>query len=117
MPRDHTMAHRTSLKRYLPCLEWLKSLSEVKQSQYLQKSPVDLIKFLCDTLYNVSLGIFNVGPSVIAQLKPYKKLISKICEKKRSLKQRRNLISRKGNYSKIISPLIENLIDLSHNDA
>ena len=104
--------YRASVKKYLPSLEWIKSLSEAKQSQYLKKSPSDLIKFLCDVLFNLSLGKFDVVPAVIAQLRPHKNLISKICGKKRSLKARRNLIARKGNFDTIFSPLIESLIEL-----
>ena len=104
--------YKASIKRYLPAMELLKSLPTAKQSKHLRNSPVDLIKFFADLLYNVSSGFFPIEPDVVVQLKPHKKLISKICEKKRSLKARKNLICRKGTYDKIFSPLIKPLIDL-----
>ena len=104
-------SYRASIKRYLPAMELLKSLPTTKQVKHLKNSPADLIKFFADLLYNVSSGFFPVEADVVAQLKPHKKLISKICEKKRSLKARKNLICRKGTYDRIFSPLIKPLID------
>ena len=99
------------IRKFLPVLEWIKSLAPAAQSSYLRKAPNDLIKFLSNCALNLRIGVIELPPELFAQLKLQRKLIDKISRPKISLKQRRKYIAQKGAYNRIISPIIPTLID------
>ena len=100
------------IKRFIPVMEMIQKLSPSKQTSYLKKAPKDFIQFLANVALNIKIGKFSVQPKVFAHLKINRKLLEKICEPKRSLISRRKLISRRGTYDKIYSPVINDLIQL-----
>lgn len=93
-------------------MEMIQKLTPTKQSSYLIKAPKELIQFLANVALNIKIGKFSVKPKIFAHLKTNKRLLEKICEPKRSLINRKKLISRRGTYDKIYSPIINDLIEL-----
>ena len=94
-------------------MEMLNTLSPKECSIYLSKASSNLIKFLSELSYNVVLGNLDLSYSLLLSLKPYRKFIEELAQKKISLKRRRQILSKLNLYKNVFGQLIDSLIDLT----
>ena len=105
------------IKKYIPVLEFINSLSEGEKKKFFKNSNLEIIKFLSDLLYNLNASNIQFDNEILLKLKKYRKDIQTIAKKKTSLKERRKIFSKKGFFEGVISPLIQDLIKLvTHNE-
>ena len=103
---------RKKIRHFIPTLELLSSLTPKESAAYLKNGKPDIIKFITDILYNVNCGTLKVDSSILFALKPHKKIIQRLCQKKLSLNERRKIISKLNFFSTIVAPIVPILVAL-----
>ena len=102
------------IQQILPAIEYICALSGKEQALHVKTLKKEAVKVLVDILFNVEKGVLSVNPDIVAQLKPYKRLILSMTKKSGGLKQRQKLLQKKGIFSKIFCPLLPVLRELVH---
>jgi hypothetical protein len=70
----------------------------------------DLIRVICETLYNILLGNIKVDSKTLDKLKRHRRSIYKLCAKKTSLRSRKNIINQKGKLLPLLLPILSLLL-------
>jgi hypothetical protein len=70
----------------------------------------DLIRIVCETLYNILLGNIKVSKKTLEKLKRHRRDIYKLCAKKTSLIARKNIINQKGKLLPLLLPILSLLL-------
>ena len=103
---------KKQIKPFIPLMELLKSLPSKDCTAYLKNSNSSFIKFLSNLCYNVVLNNLNLPRSLLLELKPYRKVIESLGDKKLSLTARRRILSRPRVFERVFVPLINPLLTL-----
>lgn len=83
------------LRRQVPFLQSLLSQARQKNGEVLLRyANKDQINAVSDVVLNALKRRFSVTPDVVARARPYKKALRHLADRKRSLKQRQNLLVR-----------------------
>ena len=97
---------KKEIKHVLPALEFICQLNDKEQSLRIKKLDIKAVKTLLDILLNVYLGVLPVDTETIKSLKLEKKNISELVKKGKSLKGKIKILSKKGVFKKIFSPIL-----------
>ena len=93
------------LKRHLPVLEYLKSLSSKEQKELIKNAPKPLLNIFSSIALNLIKQNIPLSPHNIKRLKQHEGLILKLSQRKHSLKARKKLLQRSGLLSSLLSIL------------
>lgn len=104
---------KKTVREMLPIVEYLCSLSDKEVTLYLRSVKTKVVQFLCDFLLNVEGGQIFISVNVVDELRPSKMLILSLIKVKKSLKARREELTKKGVFHKIFCPLLPVLRSLA----
>jgi hypothetical protein len=82
-----------------------------RSGQILRKSGDCLIKLLCEIVLNILKGNIELPPQQYNQLKPYKRWLLALCDKKTSSKKKLRLIAEKlGTFLREVLPGVMSIV-------
>ena len=101
---------KSELEQILPFLEYVSKLSKFQQKKLLAQADSKIVKILTNLCYNFNKGHITTDPKHIKRLKPYKKLIKTLCQKRLSLKKRHKILQTGGFLSTLLSTTVPLLL-------
>ena len=96
------------LKRNISIIKALNNLSQKQYKAVIQNSDKDLLFCLSNIIHNVNTGTVRVSPAVLKKLRRYRKEIYELCNKKITIKRRKNILVQKGGF--LFSVLLPSII-------
>ena len=98
MKKTKTLVDMKRLRRQLPFLRSvLKEANRFKRQDLLQHANADQVSAVSELVLNLLKNSIPVTPLIMAQLRPYKKVLRDLGRRQHSVKKRRQwLISQKG---------------------
>ena len=100
------------IKKIIPVLEYINSLSEKKKKSFFSSSHPELILALSELCANINSGGIPVPSQTLKKLRPYKKKILFLSDKKPNLKKRQATIQTGGWLSSFLSTILPFAIEV-----
>ena len=94
------------IKKYLPVLEYVASLSRKKQKEFITHADGNFLKIISEICYNINKGNLDLTGSQIKKLRPFRRDIEFLCKKSRSNTQRRHKLQKGGLIFNILSEVL-----------
>lgn len=104
------MAAISHLKKIVPILEYIQSMNKVARVKYLKTVGTVVIKTIVNVIFNLNRGNFDIPPSTIDLLRPYKRQIKSIVVPKKSLEKRRKELIKSDFFAKIMVHILPLLL-------
>lgn len=93
------------LKKHLPILEYLNSLTNKEQKDLIKNAPKPLLNIFSSIALNLIRKNIPLSPHNVRRLKQHEGLILKLSQRKHSLTVRKKLLQKGGLLSSLLSIL------------
>ena len=102
--------NQSRVGKNFPFLEYIRGLTKRERDNILKNSSKELQLTLCELALNTLNGNVNLDKKQINKLRPFKKQIYNLANKKTSIKKRKNIIQSGGFVTSFLATLIPALI-------
>ena len=99
-------------QKLIPNLEFIEKLSRKQRKYFLSKAKTESLKSFVNFIYNINFEGIPIKPVTIEKLKPFKDKIKKICTKKYSMKERRQILMKDDFFGKLLNIMLPELHEI-----
>lgn len=103
---------KATYEKLIPNLEFIEKLTKEQRKFFLLKAKLDCLKTFVNFIYSVNYHGIPLSPETVEKLKPFKEKIKKICTKKYSMKQRRQILISEDFFGKLLHAMIPELQEI-----
>ena len=99
-------------QKLIPNLEFIAKLSRKQRKYFLSKAKTESLKSFVNFIYNICFEGIPITQDTVQKLRPFEDKIKKICTKKYSMKERRQMLITDDFFGKLINIMLPELHEI-----